>query len=324
MSRRLYRSRGFTLVELLVVIAIIGVLISLLLPAVQFARESARRSQCANNLRQMAIAAHTFHDTNRKLPSSVRPAGLTPLPRIAGHTFLLPFLEQETLFAKYDQTKNWNDPINRPIVQSWVPTFICPSTPEPNRLDGLPEASPWTADIAAVTDYSSTIGVDQRLENLGLVEKAGPGILIKNGEPRLADVLDGLSNTILYAESAGRPFLYRKRERIGNLPNRRVNGGGWCRPASDFSVDGSGYDGTGFPGPCPMNCTNGQNAGNAAFPHPYYGSEGTGEAYAFHPGGAQFALGDGSVRIISETIPMRVFAALVTRAGNEAASVEGD
>jgi len=322
MARRNVTRIGFTLVELLVVIAIIGVLVSLLLPAVQFARESARRTQCSNNLRQMAIAAHTFHDTNRKLPSSVRPAGLTPLPRIAGHTFLLPFLEQEPMFNKYDKAVNWNDPINRPIVQTRISTFICPSTPEPNRLDGLPEANPWTADIAAITDYSPTIAVDQRLENTGLVEKAGPGILIKNGEPRLADVTDGLSNTILYAESAGRPYLYRLREKIGNLPNRRVNGGGWCRPASDFSVDGSGFDGTGFPGPCPLNCTNGQNVGQAAFPHPYYGSEGTGEAYAFHPGGAQFALGDASVRFLSQTMTIRTFAALVTRAGNEAVSAQ--
>src|SRR3954471_669028 len=94
--------RGFTLVELLVVIAIIGVLVSLLLPAVQTAREAARRTQCGNNLRQLALAAQNFHDTYRRLPSSIRPAGLTTAPRISGHVQLLPFLEQKNTYDAYD------------------------------------------------------------------------------------------------------------------------------------------------------------------------------------------------------------------------------
>lgn len=314
------RRSAFTLIELLVVIAIIGILVALLLPAVQAAREAARRTSCSNNLKQLGIAAHNFHDTNNKLPSSVRPAGLTSLPRIAGLTFLLQFLEGNNQYAKYDQTQNWNAAANAPVVASQVATFLCPSTPEPKRLDGLPEASPWVANIAAVTDYSPTIGVDQRLFTAGLVDKAGEGILVKNGEPRLADVTDGLSNTILYAESAGRPYLYRRGyQKYGNLPNRRVNGGGWARPASDFSVDGSSYDGATLPGPCAVNCTNGEDFGSTAFPHPYYGTEGTGETYAFHPGGANVALGDGSVRFISANVGIREFARLVTRAGGEVA-----
>ncbi len=311
------RRKGFTLVELLVVIAIIGILVALLLPAVQAARESARRMSCTNNLKQLALAAHNFHDTYGKLPSSVRPAGLTPLPRIAGLTFLLPFIEQGNRYNQYDQTKNWHDVVNRPVVSTPIESFLCPSSPNPNRLDGLPEASPWTADVNAVTDYSPTIGVDQRLLTASLVDKAGDGILIKNGEPRLADVTDGLSNTILYAESAGRPYLYRRRQRVGDLPNQRVNGGGWARPASDFSVDGSSHDGATFPGPCAVNCTNGEDFGSTSFPHPYYGSEGTGETYAFHPAGANVAFGDGSVRLIASTIDIREFARLVTRSGGE-------
>ncbi len=311
------RTRGFTLVELLVVIAIIGTLVALLLPAVQAAREAARRSQCTNNLKQLALAAHNFHDTNNKFPSSVRPAGLTPLPRIAGLTFLLPFIEQQAAYDLYDKTKNWHDVVNLPVTSNPIPVFTCPSAPDPKRKDGLPEANPWQANLVAVTDYSPTIGVDQRLKAAGLVGESGAGILTKNGEPRMSDVTDGLSNTILYAESAGRPYVYRRGKRFGDLPGNRVNAGGWSRPASDFSVDGSSWDGATLPGPCAINCTNGEDVGSSVFPLPYYGSEGTAEAYAFHPGIAIFAIGDGSVRPIAEDISIREFARLVTRGGNE-------
>jgi prepilin-type N-terminal cleavage/methylation domain-containing protein len=312
--RRRTARQAFTLVELLVVIAIIGVLVALLLPAVQAAREAARRSQCTNNLKQIGLAAHNFHDTYGNLPSSIRPGGLTTSPRIAGLTFLLPFIEQQTMYDRYDQTVNWSHANNLPVTRLPIKSFQCPSTPEPQRLDGDPQQT-WTP-IVAVTDYSPTIGVDQRLQTLGLVDLAGDGILTKNGSPRMADVLDGLSNTIMYAESAGRPAIYRRRLKFGSLPATRVNAGGWSRPASDFSVDGSSQDGATFPGPCPLNCTNGEFVGTA-FPHPYYGTEGTAEAYSMHPGGAMFGLGDGSVRFISATISMREFARLVTRSGGE-------
>jgi len=312
-----YSRRAFTLVELLVVIAIIGILVSLLLPAVQTAREAARRTQCTNNLRQLGLAAQNFHDTYRKLPSSVRPAGLTLLPRISGHIQLLPFIEQKNAYDQYNQSLNWNDPANAPVTKLVIRSFLCPSTPEPKRLDGLPEATPWIADVAAVTDYSPTIGVDERLQIANLVDYAGVGMLPKNSEPRLAQVTDGLSNTILYGESAGRPYLYRGNHRVGGLPGNRVNGGGWVRPGTDFSVDGSSYDGVTIPGPCALNCTNGDDVGSTPFPHPYYGSEGSGEAYAFHPGGANFAFGDGSVRLLNQNINIRDFARLVTRDGGE-------
>jgi prepilin-type N-terminal cleavage/methylation domain-containing protein/prepilin-type processing-associated H-X9-DG protein len=317
MRLRRTSARGFTLIELLVVIAIIATLIALLLPAVQAAREAARRTSCTNNLRQLGLAAHNFHDTYGKLPSSVRPSGLTTLPRISGHIQLLPFIEQKNAFDKYDQTRNWDAPENALVTKQVIRTFLCPSTPEPKRLDGLPEANPWVPNIAAVTDYAPTIGVDQRLASADLVDSAGVGILPKNVDSRLAQVTDGLSNTILYGESAGRPYLFRRNQRVGNLPGNRVNGGGWVRPGSDFSVDGSSYDGASLPGPCAVNCTNGDDFGTSGFPHPYYGSEGSGEAYAFHPGGANFTLGDGSVRMLSQAITIRDFARLVTREGGE-------
>jgi prepilin-type N-terminal cleavage/methylation domain-containing protein/prepilin-type processing-associated H-X9-DG protein len=312
------RKAGFTLVELLVVIAIIGILIALLLPAVQAARESARRSQCTNNLKQIGLALHNFNDSTGALPSSLRPAGLTPLPRVAWETYLLPYFEQKPLYDQYDFKVNWGSGTNRTLVTTRVATYECPSTPEPTRTDGVPEENPWVP-FTAITDYSTITHVDSRLLSAGLVDKDGKGIMPKNARPRLADVTDGLSNTIMIAESAGRPYVYRSGwKKVGSLPTVRTNGGGWCRPASDYSLDGASFDGSVFPGPCAVNCTNGEDIGTQPFPLPApYGSDGTGETYAFHPGGANAVFGDGSVHLIQQRIDIRTFAQLVTRDGGE-------
>jgi prepilin-type N-terminal cleavage/methylation domain-containing protein/prepilin-type processing-associated H-X9-DG protein len=313
--------KGFTLIELLVVIAIIGVLVSLLLPAVQSAREAARRSQCVNNLKQLGIAIHNFHDVQGHLPSSNRPAGLTTAPRIAGLTLLLPYFEQSSVYNAFNLSVNWGVVDNATSVRSSINALLCPSSVYPERLDGNPDPPPYTAGICAPTDYSPTIGVDARLAAAGLVDGYGAGMLPKNENPRLADVLDGLSNTIAYAESAGRPYVFRKggKQFVDPVSNR-VNGGGWCRPASDFSVDGSSGDGSVIPGPCPLNCTNGEDYVPAGYPHPYYNTEGTSEAFSFHPGGANFLFGDGSVKFLKDTIGIRTFAKLVTRRNGEVVS----
>jgi prepilin-type N-terminal cleavage/methylation domain-containing protein/prepilin-type processing-associated H-X9-DG protein len=334
--------KGFTLIELLVVISIIGILIGLLLPAVQAVRESARRIQCSNNLKQLGLAVGTFESANRTLPSSDRPAGLTAAPRVAGLTKLLPYFEEANAFKAYDFTKNWSDPVNLPVTSKRIAGLLCPSSPaDQNRLDGLPEGSPWSPTLVACTDYSPTIGVDPRLGpasvpggQLGLVDAEtvtvnssglpNSGMLRKNETTRLSDVNDGLSHTIMYAESAGRPYLYRKGKLVGrNLAANRVNAGGWSRPASDFSVDGASIDGATLPGPVAINATNGDQAGGLSFPLPYYGSEGTGEAHSFHSGGANFVLGDGSVHFIAENVNIREFAKLVACAdGLQAPTVE--
>ena len=327
------RSRGFTLIELLVVIAIIAVLIALLLPAVQAAREAARRAQCVNNLKQFGLAMHNFHDVNGNLPASDRPNASTNAPRIAGITLMLPFFEQSTLYNAYNQSYTWGVVQNSTVVRSKVASFLCPSSAAGDVLDGDPQPpATWSATVAAATDYSPTLGIDTRLgpTGLGLAGNAGDtttvgawsGMMPKNTKSNLATVTDGLSNTIAFAESAGRPYVFRKGpKRVGgDLTGHRVNAGGWSRPASDFSIDGSSMDGSVIPGPCPLNCTNGEDIGPTTFPYVYYGSEGTGEAFAFHPGGANFLIGDGSVRFIKDTIAMRIFATLITRSGGELAS----
>lgn len=334
----LIRRKAFTLVELLVVIAIIGILVALLLPAIQAAREAARRSQCQNNLKQVGLAVLNYESTKKLLPSSKRPLGLTTAPRIAGMTLLLPYFEESAKLSQFDLTLNWSNQANFNVVSTPIPAFICPTSPaDPRRLDADEQVSPWTGS-AATTDYSPTIGVDYRLGpttfspapgisgQLGLVDAEtitvdtangntpNSGMLPKNADPTLKKVTDGLSHTIMYAESAGRPSVYRRGGvEVGpDVQTTHVIGGGWARPASDFGLDGSSSDGVTSPGPCPMNCTNGQQV--TTYPDPYYVTEGSGEAFSFHPGGAFFAFGDGSVHFLNDDINIREFAKLISKA----------
>lgn len=316
--------RAFTLVELLVVIAIIGILVALLLPAVQAAREAARRMSCSNNLKQMGLALHNYHDTYKKFPPSAT------LPR--GGTYdswslqarLLAFLEQENLEDLID----WNLPYNvQPAVtETRVATYLCPSDPnDRERPDG------------ALTHYPLTYGV-----NMGVWFvydpvrfQGGEGLVYPNSATRFASIIDGTSNTLAFSEfKAWSPYL-----RDGGSPNTPaaavpsnpadvVGLGGDFKSNSGHTewVDGRAHQ-TGFTGTFTPNTEVPFSSGGELFDVDFNSSrEGKTinqltyaavTSRSYHPGGVNAGLADGSVRFIAETIELATWRGLTTRAGGE-------
>jgi prepilin-type N-terminal cleavage/methylation domain-containing protein len=330
--KKLNDRRAFTLVELLVVIAIIGILVGLLLPAVQAAREAARRMSCSNNIRQIELGFQNHHSAVKYFPANIRPDAVSTV-RVRWATYLLPYIEQETLYRRIDLKKNWSSVVpnadgslNYDLFGTKIPIFECPSNPEAGRVaDGSPppDTPVWQARVAN-GDYSGYYGVSPQLATLGLVDPSSArndnGALSKTALLKFASFTDGASNTIRLVESAGRPHVYRLGRKVIDVAAGnpiRINGGGWCRPASELNVLlGTSADGATYPGPSFINVTNGITL-SSTYPDPFFGVDGTGQAYSFHTGGIMSAFVDGSARYVNANINIRVFAQLISRNGGE-------
>jgi prepilin-type N-terminal cleavage/methylation domain-containing protein len=338
------RRSAFTLIELLVVIAIIAILIGLLLPAVQKVREAAARMSCSNNMKQIGLGIHNFESTYGWLPPArIDAAPGYPVPEFGvpapatgtiSHgpgTVLLPYLEQENVYRLYRMDLNFSDALNRPATSVKLKVFQCPSTPNAGAEDTGPSGA-WGSPGVAASDYAVVNGVNQRLWTppLNLIPppagwvagndstqyvgailpmstissfSTGMSPPFYNSRPKqtLIGIQDGSSNTVLWTEDAGRPVRYVRRTANAST---RTSGAGWADPDNEYWPDGFTADGLTTGGPCWTNCNNNN------------------EAYSFHTGGVMCVWGDGSVRFLRETLPIGVFAALVTRAGGEVVTVD--
>lgn len=331
------RSRGFTLIELLVVIAIIAVLIALLLPAVQQAREAARRIQCRNNMKQMGLAFHSYHDSYGQFPPGylfVNGGGNLPMNYgIDGGVddanlhnyaeFLLPFLEQAAIYnlinfrqpnmAPVDLTSftlpNYAVSDNQNVLNQVIPTFVCPSASVPQQKVAYTEFLTIPVNYSTGrSDYSPSCGIWQELILDQVPENGkgqsgsyrGEGVLSgKKTRNGVKQITDGTSNTILMYELAGRPGLWRVGRKVSDTSNDK--GAGWTHiDHAENWMGGSLFDGT-SPGlgTCLVNCTN---------------QSGTG-MYSFHSGSVTILLCDGSSRSIGSNLSLKTLVNLVSYRG---------
>jgi prepilin-type N-terminal cleavage/methylation domain-containing protein len=323
----IYRRRGFTLVELLVVIAIIGVLVALLLPAVQAAREAARRSQCSNNLKQIGLAMHNYADVHKAFP----PAAMTVGQHSAtAFVFVLPFIEQGPLYDQLSaigfgsQTNYWlgsgaaNTALVRAILDGvQLPAYRCPSSPmaKVRGVSGSNQMVPSYVLIAGSVNHRTT-------DRTGWTASGNPwcsggGVFPGNVALGFQDMVDGSSNTMIVSEQSN--WIARN---TGNFRTAFSTSGPWMGiknprlPNGDGTWSATGTHGTGTsnqdmrsyaftsvresPNPNALAAFQSNNACNTPLS-------------SAHPGGVQILLGDGSVRFLSDTVNLATYYNLADR-----------
>ncbi len=338
-------SPGFTLIELLVVIAIIAVLISLLLPAVQSAREAARRAQCINNLKQIALATHNYESTHGAFPMGNQgwkfpSCGTNPKTYLDDATlhsafiYILPFIESGAQFNAYNLVQGFASVSNTTSNYTQVNAYVCPSD-----LDFTQNPAGYVPFVHS--SYATSRGRNENIlftwANPAPPDPTAPYYQNCNGDPgdgmfgwqvsfRIAEVTDGLSNTFLYGEVSRFKDEPASLFSIGNLAIwfvddytdkvRVPTSGAYVVPKLNSPPDRTGAvftacfvtSGAFYP-PDWINVQACQNLGQFGF-------------RSLHPGGANFAFADGSVRFVKESVNLATYRALGTRAGGEVISAD--
>ena len=311
------RRRGFTLVELLVVIAIIGILVALLLPAVQAAREAARRMSCSNNQKQIVLALHNYHDRYKRFPWAMAGGwGQT------WHAYILAEVEQQPLYDIIPWSDNGWGATNRPtdpftvLARTAIPVYSCPSQP------GGPVYGPSMNGITnrAMGNYVGCVGNnvdrDNRRGGSAIDIRTGNGIMLtygmtsstkRMGPHAMRDIIDGTSNTLIIGES---PYSVQAPCTI-------------CDRLTLYSNNADSNQGHDFSEVvCSTFYRINRSLVKPGQPNQPSGNEREPSFGSFHPGGCMMGLADGSIRFVSETIDLAAWRAAGSRGGGEAIQLE--
>jgi prepilin-type N-terminal cleavage/methylation domain-containing protein/prepilin-type processing-associated H-X9-DG protein len=312
-----HRRDAMTLIELLVVIAVIGVLVALLLPAVQSARESARRATCLNNIRQLALAALNYHSMKDHFAT-----GLVPVDADAG-TFaggtnlwveMLPYVEEANLKEKWDYTDYRNNIAGgqEALSAKVVPILLCPSDPLPSPVHHLQVDAPydWMNGVYGLGSYGGNAGV--RSFGNPDVPQSEDGVFFKKSRVRMAMITDGASHTLLFGERSHEdPEYDRLAAELDASMGPLAAWGAWCSASHEFGSQADVLLGS----IAPINYSVKPESGM----DPWDMIDARLSAFGSgHSGGANFAFADGSAKFVAEDIPLAKLQALSTRAGDEA------